>query len=51
MQTEENQNTEPVDIPPVTGPYAEPWSLKKLAAPRLCIWTCGDCCFSEYRRG
>ena len=30
MQTEENQNTEPVDIPPVTGPFAEPWSLKKI---------------------
>ena len=27
MQTEDNQNTEHVDISPVTGPYAEPWSL------------------------
>ena len=32
MQTEDNQNTEHVDIPPVTGPYAEPWSLKKIIA-------------------
>ena len=32
MQTEETQTTEPVDIPPVTGPYAEPWSLKKIIA-------------------
>ena len=32
MQSEENQNTEPVDLPPVTGPYTEPWSLKKITA-------------------
>ena len=32
MQSEETQTTEPVDIPPVTGPYAEPWSLKKIIA-------------------
>ena len=32
MQTEETQTTEPVDIPPITGPYAEPWSLKKIIA-------------------
>ncbi len=32
MQTEDNQNTEPVDIPPVSGPFAEPWSLKKVVA-------------------
>ena len=32
MQTEETQTAEPVDLPPVTGPYAEPWSLKKIIA-------------------
>ena len=32
MKTEETQNIEKVDIPPVTGPYAEPWSLKKIVA-------------------
>lgn len=32
MQTENNQNTEHVDIPPVSGPFAEPWSLKKIFA-------------------
>ena len=32
MQTEETQTTEPVDLPPVTGPYTEPWSLKKIIA-------------------
>ena len=32
MQTEETQKAEHVDIPPVTGPYTEPWSLKKIIA-------------------
>ena len=32
MPTEENQKTEHVDIPAVTGPYAESWSLKKIMA-------------------
>ena len=32
MQLEENRSLDPVDIPPVTGPYAEPWSLKKIIA-------------------
>ena len=32
MQTEETQNTEQVAVPPVTGPFSEPWSLKKIIA-------------------
>ncbi|MDE0314555.1 MAG: Nramp family divalent metal transporter [Candidatus Poribacteria bacterium] len=32
MQSEDTQNPEKFDIPPVTGPYADPWSLKKIIA-------------------
>lgn len=30
MQTENTQNIEEIDIPPVSGPFADPWSLKKI---------------------
>ena len=30
MQTENTQNIEKIDIPPVSGPFADPWSLKKI---------------------
>ena len=32
MKTEETENIEKIDIPPVTGPYNEPWSIKKIIA-------------------
>ena len=32
MNSEDTQNPEKFDIPPVTDPYAEPWSLKKIIA-------------------